>query len=180
MLALLSYPALFEPQLTLKQQAWVWSIAFGAFALVCGYTAWSSLRGASPEPPPTPPMDAGRPLWRDYAGWVLFAGCPSILLLTVTAHASMDIAPVPFLWIVPLALYLLSFILCFEAEGWYRRIVFLPLTAPALAGMLWLYQSDHGDRRMFGGACCSSWPDSLFAPWCAMANWRAGSRTPPG
>lgn len=69
-----------------------------------------------------------------------------MLLLAVTSHMSMDIAPIPFLWILPLALYLLSFILCFDAEGWYRRTLFLIFLAPSLAGILYLAETSPEDR----------------------------------
>jgi len=58
-----------------------------------------------------------------------------MLLLTITTHMSMDLAPIPFLWILPLALYLLTFILCFDAEGWYRREWFLG-ALPVAIGVL--------------------------------------------
>ena len=53
------------------------------------------------------------------------AACASVMLLAVTNHMSQNIAAIPFLWIVPLSIYLLSFILCFEGSGWYRRTPYL-------------------------------------------------------
>jgi hypothetical protein len=76
--------------------------------------------------------------------WVALAACPSILLLAVTNHLTQDVAAIPFLWILPLTLYLVTFILCFDAEGWYQREVFLLLLVPALAGMAYLLTSTEG------------------------------------
>ena len=59
--------------------------------------------------------------------WIGLAACPSALLLSVTNHLTEDVASIPFLWVLPLTLYLLTFILCFDARGWYRRVVFYPL-----------------------------------------------------
>jgi SAM-dependent methyltransferase len=65
--------------------------------------------------------------------WASLAACASVLLLAFTGHMTLNIAAIPFLWVLPLALYLLSFVLCFEASGWYRRWLFLPLLAAGLA-----------------------------------------------
>ncbi len=63
---------------------------------------------------------------------------PSMLLLALTTHMTTDLAPIPFLWVLPLALYLLSFILCFDAPRWYRRTWFLAALPAALGALLWL------------------------------------------
>ena len=64
--------------------------------------------------------------------WIGLAACASILLLAVTSHLTQNVAPIPLLWVVPLSLYLLSFILCFESDRLYPRWLFLPLLAVAL------------------------------------------------
>lgn len=166
MAALLSYPIAIEPALTLKHQAWSWSAAFIGFAVACAATAWMSLRGAVAAEQPREQQQSDGLRTGQLVEWVLFACVPSILLLALTGHVSMDIAPIPFLWIVPLSLYLLSFILCFDAEGWYRRALFLPLLIPALGGMLWLFQSDHDDRPGVR-TCVLIYMAAFFV--CAMA-----------
>ena len=134
MLALLSYPVAVEPNLTNGEQAWSWSVGYAAFALICGFVAFRS-RGA-PGVQGVSDMDDGpAPGLRDYLLWVALAGSASALLLSVTNHLSQNVASIPFLWILPLSLYLLSFILCFESSIWYRRPVFLPLFAIALGAM---------------------------------------------
>lgn len=136
MLALLSYPFLFEPVFATRQQGAGWSWGYVAFALTCGLTA---LRYARTRPakadPADEPTEAEHPApgWPLYVLWTALPACASVLLLAVTNHLSQNVAAIPFLWVVPLSLYLLSFILCFERDGWYRRVVFLPLLAAALA-----------------------------------------------
>ena len=146
MLALLSYPPLIEPYLTLRNQSTIWSIAFGAFAALCIYTGWRSQRSADKAQPEESQEANHKPGASLYALWIALAAVPSMLLLTVTANLSMDLAPIPFLWIAPLALYLLTFILCFERAGWYPRTLFLALLIPALGTMLFLLEMDHADR----------------------------------
>src|SRR5262249_11566528 len=67
--------------------------------------------------------------------WTALAACASVLLLSVTTFLTQDVAPIPFLWVIPLSLYLLSFILTFDSSGWYSRFWYLPLIIAALAGM---------------------------------------------
>ncbi len=131
MLALLSYPVLIEPRLTNGQQAWSWSFAYVAFAAFCAWTAFRSR--TAPVLTGVQDLDAApAPGWKDSLLWLALAGSASALLLSVTNHLSQNVASIPFLWILPLALYLLTFILCFEGSFWYRRVVFLPLFAIAL------------------------------------------------
>jgi len=123
---LLAFPFLLEPQFTNQAQAWAWTAGFAALALGilgCGATILKR---------PAPSVAAGestaesasRPSWRQRGGWVLYAAVPSALLLGVTAHISSDIAAAPLLWVVPLTLYLLTFVNAFAAR---------PLIPPAIA-----------------------------------------------
>jgi SAM-dependent methyltransferase len=145
MLALLSYPLLVEPTLPTRVQAIAWSAAYVVFAALCGLTAWRSSRepvvavDAREEEAGSPPPSTDRFLW------LTLSACASVLLLAVTNHLTQDIAAIPFLWILPLSVYLLSFIVCFESPRFYRRIVFLPLVAVALLFMayeLWPYRQN--------------------------------------
>src|SRR5208283_2552014 len=70
--------------------------------------------------------------------------CASVLLLAITNHLSQNVAAIPFLWVLPLCLYLLSFILCFESSGWYRRNPYLQLLAVALGSMAYAIGADLG------------------------------------
>ena len=132
MLALVSYPLAVEPLLTLGHQAAVWSGGFVLFALACAMLAW---RSKAAEAQGLAGSDTGAPGLGLKALWAALAACASLLLLAFTSHMTLNIAAIPFLWVLPLALYLLSFVLCFEASGWYRRWLFLPLLAAGLAGV---------------------------------------------
>lgn len=148
MLALLSYPPLVEPNLTLHQQAVTWSVAFALFAALCIFTGWRSWRGAAVAQQEMAAVEVApvAPARSRYLLWIALAACPSMLLLALTTHMSMDLAPIPFLWILPLALYLLTFILCFDAEGWYRRKWFLGALPLAIAGLGYLMHLGPADR----------------------------------
>ena len=92
----------------------------------------------SPAPPPEPfpaPGPPAPPGLRDYALWIALAAVASTLLVAVTTHLTQNVAPIPLLWVVPLALYLLTFIFAFEGDRIYRREVFVPLLTPALVLM---------------------------------------------
>ena len=146
LLALLSYPLLIEPRLSISHQGAGWSLAYAGAALLCGFIALSAHHSgdararcadgaaATDEGRPASALDAA-PDGRTRALWMALAGCGSLLLLSITAHVTENIAAVPLVWIIPLALYLLSFILCFEGRGWYRRALLLRLLGLELAGM---------------------------------------------
>jgi hypothetical protein len=134
-LALLSYPVLVEPYVSTRHQAMIWSIAYAAFAILCAAFALFALDEISPiglppiESHSAPPGRAMRLLW------IALTACGSAMLLAVTNHITQNIASVPFLWVIPLSLYLLSFILCFDARRWYNRALFLRLLGIALGAM---------------------------------------------
>jgi hypothetical protein len=125
-LSLLAFPALLEPGLTLKSQAWLWSLAYLVFAMSCMYNA---LRGVasgrqeidSQEVVPTESAEGARPGTGTYLSWGSLSACASILFLATTNRICQDIGVLPLLWIVPLGVYLLSFVICFEHERWYSR-----------------------------------------------------------
>jgi len=148
MLALLTYPVAIEPFLSNHMQAWTWSGLFVLLALLVATIAW---RGKSL--PPEPPMAAGatvaRPSGTDYVAWTLLPACASALLLAMTSHLSQNVAPIPFLWVLPLALYLLTFILCFESSGWYKRVVFVPLMLACFAGVAFTLSKDHHNQPLW-------------------------------
>ena len=146
MIALLGYPFLLEPWVVTRAQAWGWSAGYVAFVALCIAAGYASRRAphaivrtaAAPEPGEARPADAEPPPTLARQGlWIALAATGSILLLAVSNHVTQNVAAVPLLWIVPLALYLLTFILCFDGTGWYRRDVFLSMTAAALGVMAW-------------------------------------------
>lgn len=153
MLALLTYPVLVEPYLTTHAQGLVWSAGFVVFGLLCALTALKARRvAAKPLPAPEtlrdPFPDESRPGLLLHGIWLALAACASTLLLAVTNHLCQDVASIPFLWVAPLSLYLLTFILCFDAAGWYRRNVFLVLLVAALGGMSYLANPAWDHPRM--------------------------------
>ena len=152
LLALLSYPFLVEPYVRLRSQTLYWSLAYVVFGALCAACAWMlyrSLRGVDLG-------DAGAETVRDDSApivgprpgagaaflWLSLSACGSGLLLATTNQMSMDIAVVPFLWIVPLCIYLLSFILTFDHERWYVRPLFIAALPVALINAV---------RLLYGG-----------------------------
>jgi hypothetical protein len=123
-LALLSYPILIEPFITLSTQTWLWAAGFIILILLiaaCGYLLWHSPDQAPTAVPATATKgsaaaEAAPPAWSDIARWVFLAAVPSGLLVAVTAHISTDVAAVPLLWVIPLALYLLTFVVVFSRQ----------------------------------------------------------------
>jgi hypothetical protein len=120
---LLSYPFLIERVLRVHQQAWMWSAGFAVFVACCGSLA------VRRRQQPAPILHADRrgevasaaPPGRQYVLWIALAACGSALLLATTNLLCQEVAVTPLLWVLPLALYLGSFILCFDHERWYRR-----------------------------------------------------------
>lgn len=111
LLGLLSYPFLVEPYLPLDQQRWQWRMAFAAVAAgiaLCGMAAWQWRPAASLAPANREPLSAARRL-----RWIGLAALTASLLASVTAHLSTDITPMPLLWVVPLAIYLTTYIIAF-------------------------------------------------------------------
>lgn len=150
LLALMSYPFVVEPTLSLRTQAAVWAGSFVLFAVLCGYCAvrTRTLEAPSKPAPPgnTEETDPGQadltsPGWAVSGLWLLLPACGSTILLAATNQMCWDVAVVPLLWVLPLALYLLTFILCFESERWYRRPLFWPLLLAAVGGMIWLWSA---------------------------------------
>jgi hypothetical protein len=123
LLALLGYPLLVEPRLTLTQQGRLWAGGFIVLALLLLWAGLLVRRAPNPQVP-VGTSAAGPPLsLRERGRWILLAFVPSCLLLAVTTHLTTDLAPVPLLWVVPLALYLLSFILAFaRLPNWVRPV----------------------------------------------------------
>ncbi|SPE37542.1 Integral membrane protein-like protein [Candidatus Sulfopaludibacter sp. SbA6] len=116
LVALLSYPVAIEPVLRQQQQLLWWSGAYFVFVLLASFAAVGSRGHAERQSVETGGKTAGVT--------VALAACASTLWLATANHLSQEVAAIPFLWILPLSLYLLSFILCFESHGWYRRAIF--------------------------------------------------------
>jgi hypothetical protein len=161
LLALVSYPFLFEPHLTRRAQSCWWGWGLAAYALccaLCAATLWrAQTEKADPTAPgaadptpcdaaPTAPQAAANPsalrctfyvLRSAPLLWLLLPACASVLLLATTNKLCQDVAVIPFLWVLPLGLYLLSFIICFDSPRWYLRPLLVPALAAVLAGVCW-------------------------------------------
>lgn len=126
-LALLAYPALIEPLASLSGQRWGWTVGYGVFAaILVGLLTLMPRTGGVVQARPTKERSPPIP-WRRKAVLVLLAAAPSSLMLGVTTHLSTDVASAPFLWVAPLALYLLTFVIAFQAKPW------IPLSITLLA-----------------------------------------------
>ncbi len=114
-LALVAYPTVIEPFIHLGDQTRLWSVGFVVLILLiagCGYLIWDTKD--QPEAAAGGETQAAPPSWREAATWVALAAVPSGLLVAVTAHISTDVAAVPLLWVLPLALYLATFVIVFS------------------------------------------------------------------
>lgn len=168
LLALLAYPVAIEPYLPVRNQAVVWKFAFAFFALGCIYTAWKASNANTTElreeaqnaevPPP--------PTRRDYLTWITLAAVPSMLFLAFTSHLVQNVASIPFLWVVPLSMYLLSFILVFDSERIYRPAFFRVATPIVLGGLLYgLHQTD-SDTRLHYQLGAAAFSLLVFCTFC--------------
>ena len=135
LLALVGYPFVVEPFLTAHEQVTLWSWLFAAFAVLCAILAWRTPLGAT-DAEMTHRSPA--PTRERYALWLALAAAGSVLLLAVTNHLTQNVASVPLLWLAPLTLYLLTFILTFEGGSWYQPKFLWPLILGALGVMAWL------------------------------------------
>lgn len=144
--ALLSYPLCVEPTLNTQQQGWVWSAGFvllvvGLCALV--FQLWylnSSGEIIDQECTTQPPGKEHfhEPSWQDRVTWFLLPALGSAMLLSVTNYLCQDVAVIPFLWVAPLSIYLISFIICFDGDSWYRPRWFSFGTVVSIIGVIFL------------------------------------------
>ena len=140
--ALLGYPILLEPYIGLHTQAIAWSVTFGVWTFTlagCGWLTWRAGEAPLPEEVAGPP-----PTWGDRIIWISTTALASTILLATTDLISEDVSAAPLLWVIPLALYLLSFILCFGSPRWSARVIWMPLLIPALLAQWWAYGEGAG------------------------------------
>ena len=146
MLALLGYPFLFEPWLASPQQSWAWSGAYALFVAVCAGLAWRSraLPALERATPTAEEAAEPRPSARSLLVWLALASMGSVMLLAVSNHLTQNISSIPLLWVIPLAIYLLTFILCFEGTRWYPRDAYLGFLVWIVCVMAWFL----ADKRL--------------------------------
>ena len=128
LLGLLTYPLWFERMFTVSDQTLIWSVGFAVFVLLCGWSGIVLYKSVGADekkeraPQKTPSLGIERPLL-----WLGLAACGSTMLLATTNKITQDVAVVPFLWVLPLSLYLLTFIIAFDSPRWYKRVVWVPM-----------------------------------------------------
>jgi hypothetical protein len=149
LLALLSYPVFFEVQFTRHTQAIMWSCGLVLFVAFCGFCAWRLWQRAAALATPAesaPPGGAGdeRISGLDRMLWLALPAIASVLLLATTNKLCQEVAVIPFLWVLPLSLYLLSFILCFDHARWYVRSVWMALLVVGTAAVVQLLAAGNG------------------------------------
>jgi hypothetical protein len=141
MLALISFPVYFETHFTRPVQAHLWGAGLVLFAVSCGCCAWKLWQ--TPEnvaPVETKAASAKTETATTLTQkllWLLLPACASTLLLATTNMMCQEVAVIPFLWVLPLALYLLSFIICFDSPRWYVRLPFAVMLVISLGGICW-------------------------------------------
>ncbi len=158
LIGLLAFPFAIEPFASSAVQSYVWSAAYALFVAACAATAWQSRK--RPTAPHT--LDAAgataaqavfgdaserRPGAGDYAAWLVLPALGSVILLAATSHITQNIASVPFLWVLPLTLYLLSFVIVFEGRGgrgWYGRNWLLVPALALVVAMAWGLSAERG------------------------------------
>ena len=150
LLALLSYPVLIEPMLDLDAQTGAWSIGYVVFAILCAICALPLLRGsvAPAHESADVPEPNGVVSGTDKLLWVLLAACGSTVLLATTNQMCQDVAVVPFLWVLPLSLYLITFIICFENDRWYQRAIWIPFLLLSVGALVFLLHQDYAGGEM--------------------------------
>jgi spermidine synthase len=146
LLALVGYPFVIEPFLAAGEQVRLWSWLFGAFAVLCALVAWRTPRGRVEEAREQAEPVPGRQILL----WLALSATGSVLLLAVTNHLTQNVAAVPLLWLAPLTLYLLTFIIAFDGAQWYRPQILWPFVLVWLVGMGWVLVDDeyHYDLAM--------------------------------
>jgi spermine/spermidine synthase len=138
-LALLSYPVLLEPMFTLRIQNLIWTGGYGLLILLiasCGVLLLQSPPDAAALNLPADDANAPAPPWILRARWIFLAAVPSGLLIAVTAHISTDVAAAPLLWVLPLSLYLLTWVLVFQSRPLLPHWLMLLLQPLAIAGVV--------------------------------------------
>jgi spermidine synthase len=148
LLGLLTYPFLFEPLLNVGEQTRLWSWGFVAYGLLAiGAGILYLRRSAGGEASGDSESVTQRPSPINVFLWIAFSACGSMLLLSLTSQMCQDVAVVPFLWVLPLSLYLLTFIIAFDHARWYHRALAIPLAAVGVGMTIWLMNRQYASTE---------------------------------
>jgi hypothetical protein len=174
-LALLAYPLLIEPLMTLSGQRFAWTGGYVAFALMVvalGVVGWRRDKVAAA---PVAALETSPPIpWREKIVWILLAAAPSSLMLGVTAHLATDVASAPFLWVIPLALYLLTFVIAFQDKPWIPLPITLVIAAAVSLACIAFTAFRTGDWVLMFGLHLGA-----FFLLTLMCHQRLAARRPP-
>ena len=150
-LGLLAYPFAIEMWVSTRTQAIGWSVCYAVFVLLCIGSAWRARAlkrvGIAADSAHDTHHHAVAPRIKDYALWFVLAALASMMLLAVTNHITQNVASIPFLWVLPLTLYLITFVLCFEGRnghGFYLRKYWLWPTLAVVVAMAWGLVTNYG------------------------------------
>ncbi len=157
LLGLLAYPFIIEPNLTLRSQGWMWAGGYALFALLAGLAAFRSSRKVLAPPnqetveeqPPRMQLSA-----RVQVLWILLSALGTTLLLAITSQITQEVAAIPLLWVLPLSIYLLTFILVYSSDRWYRPQLFVLLMSIASLAFLWALVSTNANFILRTASCC--------------------------
>jgi hypothetical protein len=191
-IALLAYPTVLEPTLALEQQSSAWSliyIGFIALALICGAAVWksstlkSATTSASQSAPEADDSQDFTMTWAMRLQWTMLAFAPSMMLLGVTLHIQTDIASIPFLWVMPLTIYLLTFVITFYKRQFLSHRWRLELHAGAMILLTFFFANFLIDYRLaialhiaalfFSGLVCTGHLGEFYL-WLAAGGWLGG------
>ena len=169
LLGLLSYPFLIEPQVGLRNQTILWSAGYALYALICAWCAMPLLRlrtriSSSVNSSKEEHRNLGQP---ERLLILALAACGSLVLLASTNQICRDIAVIPFLWVLPLSLYLISFIVCFGYPRLYNRYLWTSILLISLSAVVYLLHQDYADTETDLYLQIFIYSASLFA--CCMA-----------
>ncbi|HEX4039733.1 MAG TPA: fused MFS/spermidine synthase [Acidobacteriaceae bacterium] len=135
LLALILYPTVIEPHSTLAAQRTAWGVGFGLYVLLCAWLAGQTRGLAPPGPVASPPVEGPPSPLRNRVLWFLLPAAGAMQLCAVTSHLSQNVAAIPLLWVLPLGVYLLTFIVAFETPRLYRQWLVVRLLVILLASL---------------------------------------------
>ena len=174
-LALLAYPLILEPLMTLSGQRASWSGGYAAFMLMVVALAVVAWRRGQIGGAPVASLETSAPIpWREKIILVLLAAAPSSLMLGVTAHLATDVASAPFLWVIPLALYLLTFVIAFQDRPWIPLPITLVISGAVTLVCISFTAFRTGDWIMMFGLHLAT-----FFLLALMCHQRLAARRPP-
>jgi hypothetical protein len=176
LLGLLGYPFLLEWLLPIRKQAWLWTALFTAFLGLYALQT-RAVAGRDDSTQDDDPAEPRRPIRSGQSmQWIGLSTCASVMLLATTNLICQNLSSSPFLWVVPLCIYLLTFTICFESSRWYQRAVFFPLyfLSVGLITRLAMYPESEVDAIRQMTAYCL-----LLFSVCMVCNGELERRKPP-